>query len=226
MIIIIIIIYNSITIIDCFTNNLTIYSDIYIVYFIYINPSRNWKLILTEQMKDLNESNILKNNKLFVVISCDNESLVIEAKYLINLILNKFIHNIDFTIEEKNLFEYPGIKKVYDLALNNNDKLFIYFHSKGITRNKKYSSNKNDNYNIILKDFNKIKDTAKKIAEDAGIVVPFLRAPEVSTKQTTAAASSKWSTLKFEEFSNEKSVTGTPYFLCCKFCCHLAGLSQ
>lgn len=43
-----------------------------------------------------------------------------------------------------------------------------------------------------------------KIAEDAGIVVPFLRAPEVSTKQTTAAASSKWSTLKFEEFSNEK----------------------
>jgi hypothetical protein len=98
LLIIIIIIYNSITIVDCFTNNLATSSDIYIVYFIYINPSRNWKIILTEQMKDLNESNILKNNKLFVVISCDNESLVIEAKNLINLILNKFIHNIDFII--------------------------------------------------------------------------------------------------------------------------------
>lgn len=43
-----------------------------------------------------------------------------------------------------------------------------------------------------------------KIAEDAGIKVPFLRAPEVSTKEATAASASKWSTLKFEEYSKEK----------------------
>lgn len=40
-----------------------------------------------------------------------------------------------------------------------------------------------------------------KIAEEAGIKVPFLRAPEVSTKSSTAAASSRWSTLKYEEYS-------------------------
>lgn len=40
-----------------------------------------------------------------------------------------------------------------------------------------------------------------RIAEDAGIAVPFLRAPEVSTKHSTAAASSRWSTLKYEEYS-------------------------
>ena len=36
------------------------------------------------------------------------------------------------------------------------------------------------------------------------IILLSWRAPEVSTKEATAASSSKWSTLKFEEYSNEK----------------------
>lgn len=43
-----------------------------------------------------------------------------------------------------------------------------------------------------------------EIAKGTGLAVPFLRDPAVSTKHSTAAESSKWSTLKYEEFSGEK----------------------
>jgi hypothetical protein len=107
-------------------------SSIYIVYFIYINPERNWKLILEGQMNDIKDTNILETNKLFIVISCNDENNIQEAKNIVNSIFINYNHNIEFTIESQNLFEYPGIKKVYDLALINKDKLFIYFHSKGM----------------------------------------------------------------------------------------------
>ena len=42
-----------------------------------------------------------------------------------------------------------------------------------------------------------------KIAEKAGVKVPFLRAAEYSTKDSTAADSSRWTTLEYEKFSNE-----------------------
>ena len=133
-VILFILIYSSFNHIELYDNSklLNNNSDIYIVYFIYINPNRNWKLILEGQMSDLNKSNILQNNKLFVVISCDDIDNINIAKNIINSILIDYNNNIEFTIESKNLFEYPGIKKVYDLALINQEKIFIYFHSKGM----------------------------------------------------------------------------------------------
>ena len=84
-------------------------------------------------MNDIKKTNILKNNKLFVVISCDNLNNTENAKNIINDIFAENINNISFTVETKNLYEYPGIKKIHELACLNNDKLFIYFHSKGMT---------------------------------------------------------------------------------------------
>jgi phosphoglycerate dehydrogenase-like enzyme/CMP-N-acetylneuraminic acid synthetase len=43
-----------------------------------------------------------------------------------------------------------------------------------------------------------------KIAEDAGVKVPFLRPPELARKDTTAAESSRWSTLEYEKHSGVK----------------------
>ena len=42
-----------------------------------------------------------------------------------------------------------------------------------------------------------------KIAENAGVKVPFLRAAEHSTKDSTAAAASSWTTLEYEKHSGE-----------------------
>jgi hypothetical protein len=59
-----------------------------------------------------------------------------------------------------NEHEYPGILKVWELAQKHNKRndIILYFHSKGVTRHPNYSMNRNDNYNIILKDLNKIKE--------------------------------------------------------------------
>ena len=109
------------------------FSQIYIVYFIYIDTVKNWREILEGQMNDIKKTNILKNNKLFVVISCNNLNYTENAKDIVNNIFAENINNISFTVETKNLYEYPGIKKIYELACLNKDKLFIYFHSKGMT---------------------------------------------------------------------------------------------
>jgi len=122
-------------------------SDIYIVYFIYINPNRNWKLILEGQMNDLNNTEILQNNKLFVCIDSADENNTNEAKSIVNTILNKYTTNISFSIETENYYEYHGIKKVYDLACLNKDKLFIYFHSKGMVYHNSVARN---SYEMIL----------------------------------------------------------------------------
>jgi hypothetical protein len=120
-------------------------SQIYIVYFIYINPDRNWKLILENQMKDLKEVNILEDNKLFVVISSSDDNNTFEAINIINTIFLGYNHNIEFTFEKNNLFEYSGIKKVYELALINPNKILIYFHSKGMVFHENKGRNKQEN---------------------------------------------------------------------------------
>ena len=42
------------------------------------------------------------------------------------------------------------------------------------------------------------------ISEKAGVEVPFLRDDKYSTKESTAGDASRWTTLKYEEYSNEK----------------------
>ena len=60
----------------------------------------------------------------------------------------------------ENEYEYQGILKVWQLGQlhSKSNDIILYFHSKGLTHNQKYISNKNDNYNIILKDINRIKE--------------------------------------------------------------------
>lgn len=63
-----------------------------------------------------------------------------------------------------NEYEYPGILKVWELGQEHYRKedIILYFHSKGVTHYSEYKYNKHDNYNIILKDYNKIKDIFTK----------------------------------------------------------------
>ena len=136
-------------------------SEVYIVYFIYINPDKNWQVILEGQMNDLKDIKILQNNKLFVVISSSDENNTNEAKNIVNSILIDYNHNIEFTVEKENLYEYPGIKKVYDLALKHKDKLFIYFHSKGMVF---YEENKSRNEIEEKLTKNTLKDWQKTIS--------------------------------------------------------------
>jgi len=104
-----------------------------IIYFIWINPKRNWKVIIEGQLFDMKISNIFESSKLYIVISCDNNNIINEVKDLINnslITIDK--DKYDITITNSNNYEYDGIKKLYNISLSEPDKLYIYLHSKGM----------------------------------------------------------------------------------------------
>ena len=105
--------------------------NIEIVYFIWINIHRDWKIIVEGQLFDLEISKILENSHLHIVVSCQHHELVDEIKSLIqNNLKNYVVYDIEFHIE--NQYEYQGIKKLYDLSQIDSDKYFLYIHSKGM----------------------------------------------------------------------------------------------
>jgi len=106
--------------------------EINIVYFTYINPTKNYKLIIQGQLNEVIVSNVGTRSKLFIVISCEFPELIDDLKNAITEQLSNTNVNYELTIEPKNIFEYYGIKKVYDLAKADPDKYYIYFHGKGM----------------------------------------------------------------------------------------------
>ena len=109
------------------------YNTINIIYYIWINPNRNWKVIIDGQLDDIKSSGILDCSKLYIIVCNENETILDEASTLINISLqniDKTKYNIETT--KNNFYEYYGIKKLYDLSKEEPDKLYIYLHSKGM----------------------------------------------------------------------------------------------
>lgn len=122
-------------IIILYYNNKNIMTQINIIYYTYINHNINYKVIIEGQLDDIIRSNISNNSKLYIVIACEIINILHEAK---NFIDQKLLYkniNYELTIENKNLFEYYGIKKVYDLAKLEPEKYFVYIHGKGMFNN-------------------------------------------------------------------------------------------
>ena len=85
--------------------------EIIIVYYIYINPSKNWKAIIGGQINDLLNVELLNYSKLFCVICTPSTELFEDCKELINS-MNKtnstnFSHVLinNFDINKKNIFQ-------------------------------------------------------------------------------------------------------------------------
>jgi hypothetical protein len=105
-------------------------SKINIVYFIWINPNKNYNAIIKGQLTDLKKSGILNISKFFIEISCQYENLNVSINNLIKETIGDSLYEINFHSE--NYYEYFGIKKLYDLALVEPNKYYLYFHSKGM----------------------------------------------------------------------------------------------
>jgi len=104
-----------------------------IIYFIWINPNRNWRVIIDGQLFDMKISGIFESSRLYIVISCENNNIINEAIDLINNSLNDIDKNkYNIITTNYNNYEYYGIKKLYDISLLEPDKLYIYLHSKGM----------------------------------------------------------------------------------------------
>lgn len=109
-----------------------------IVYFanLYVNPKYGHLLIL-EQMKDLIKTGLLEHAILYILISVPSYPYFEHLDKIYNLFDTSFVrHRVIFQINHENCHEYPGIKMIHQLALENpsHKHYLLYFHSKSISR--------------------------------------------------------------------------------------------
>lgn len=130
--------------------NLDINYNFYVVYFINCMVNNNYMDWL------INQINLVKDFGEIYIIATINK--INEQKFRKDVIALFPKVKIEFYYE--NEFEYRGILKVWELGkkFNNKNDIILYFHSKGVTRCENYDSVKDHDYNIILKDINKIKE--------------------------------------------------------------------
>lgn len=108
-------------------------SNLTIVYFISINPNRNWREIILCQLNDLNNFNIIKNTHLKIILSCIENPLLNEAfSYICNILNTMNDVSYIISISSDNLYEYRGIKYLYDSAKENPSLIYLYIHTKGM----------------------------------------------------------------------------------------------
>jgi hypothetical protein len=101
-----------------------------IIYFCWINVKKNYKNIICGQLNDIISCGILNISKLYIEVCNEDASLRDNINIFINEILQNYEYEISF--HEKNNYEYYGIKKLYDIAVLEPTKYFVYLHSKGM----------------------------------------------------------------------------------------------
>lgn len=106
--------------------------NINIIYFAWINKKKNYTNIINGQLEDLINSNVLNHANLYIEVCCEDQSLTQEVKEIFENKLKPIEFPFQLQIHHENLYEYYGIKKMYELAVAEPDKFFLYFHSKGM----------------------------------------------------------------------------------------------
>lgn len=101
-----------------------------VVYFIYLFPTHDWRVLLTAQLTDLRELSAVAADT-HIVISGDGDSGFAEAETLARRLLPA-IHIHPYP---NNNYEYAGLALVHRLAVQSKDPsnhLILYHHSKGM----------------------------------------------------------------------------------------------
>ena len=101
-----------------------------IIYFCWCNEKKNYKTIIFGQLDDIINSDILLISKIYIEVCCPNINLIQDVELLFKSKLQNFEYELNFHTENK--YEYYGIKKMYDLAILEPNKYFLYLHSKGM----------------------------------------------------------------------------------------------
>jgi len=123
-------------------------------YFGYVNDDENHHHFVISHLMGLFYEGIIDEVDIPKYIEYENNEYEFKKKIL------KIFPNVIIECYYENEFEYRCIKKIWELGqtYNKRNDILLYFHSKGVTHNLSYESNKNDKYNIILKDIELIKE--------------------------------------------------------------------
>ena len=120
-----------------------------IIYYAYLKKDR-WPYIVLPQMEDLIKNELLQHAvNMHICLSGDPED-VAEAETKIKDILVDSRNKIHFHHTYENLFEYPGLKKLYDEAISHPEYIFLYFHSKGMVFHEA-NTQRNEDEKVLFK---------------------------------------------------------------------------
>lgn len=101
-----------------------------IVYFAYLN-GENWQEIVCEQMNTLKGSELYElADEILMSVVCDE----VKLKRLKQHIWAKWKKVQIHSIENSNLYEYPGLRSVWQVSQNCDDCVILYFHTKGMSQ--------------------------------------------------------------------------------------------
>lgn len=104
-----------------------------IVYYVYINPNKDWKQLVLGQMNDMKHTNVLSVADLYIVVS--NPSNVKDVAIFFETI-SYLYEKIEFHTENK--FEYWGMLLIWKLAQESRHyQYLVYFHTKGMTHSER-----------------------------------------------------------------------------------------
>lgn len=105
-----------------------------IVYFINCYINKNYVYLFARQMQDLAANGLLNGTDsiLYVVSSGTADDKIVLQEEIMRIFGSAYDIRLEHT--EQNLFEYPGIRKVWELGRQDSDAYILYFHARGISR--------------------------------------------------------------------------------------------
>ena len=126
-----------------------------IVYFIFLMPNK-WIDIFFEQLNMLKALDLYNLAEIYISVISESDEELNKLKVLLNDNFPKI--NLINVYNNNLLFEYPGIKTVYEISEDDNDTLILYFHSKGLTSNqqeirKLLFNHTIKNYKVYIQEF-------------------------------------------------------------------------
>lgn len=109
--------------------------EVSIVYFARLPLSPSGREIVLHQMEDLRRSGLLSRPRtwLHIALSAEPEE-ALWFHQTFGFLLTRLRSKISVHVSSKNNYEYEGVHLVWQLACQYPNRLFLYFHNKGLTR--------------------------------------------------------------------------------------------
>lgn len=102
-------------------------NKITIVYYGFINPKAEWENIIYGQLTQLQKTGIGEIADIYIHITGEEEYLDSTINHIREIIQASIISSSSI-----NQFEFPGLHLVWKLAKKNPERIYLYFHSKGM----------------------------------------------------------------------------------------------
>ncbi len=106
---------------------------IVVVYFMYLPPDGTGRMIVQHQVEDLMRCGLLQEAEMHFVVTSSDDT---EIRWFQGDVLphyTKFMTVFKVHTSTRNFYEFPGLHVFWELSCRSPEKIFLYFHNKGVT---------------------------------------------------------------------------------------------